>query len=67
MAAIVQIKKEVIRLKEIAHVKIIDEGLGLGLEIRFCGNPEPIHILTESAELEYSMLVKRLKELDGTK
>lgn len=65
MAAIIEINKEVIRLKEVAHAKIIDEGLGQGLEIRFCGNPEPIHILTDKADLEYHMLVKRMRDLNG--
>ena len=63
MATISEIGKAAIRISEIAHVTIIDTGLGEGLEIRFRGNPEPIHILTDNADLEYHMIVKKMSNL----
>ncbi len=63
MSSVSEIGKETIRINEIAHVKIIDTGLGAGLEIRFRGNPEPIHILTNDADIEYHMIVKKMRNL----
>ncbi len=62
MALIFEVEKEILRVDQVAHVKIVDVGCGTALEIRLNGNPEPIHIMTENADLEYHMLAKKIRE-----
>lgn len=63
MSSILEINGEVIRVRDVVHVKKVDMGLGSALEIRFHANPEPVHIIVDidDIDLEYQMLLKHMK------